>query len=231
MARFARHAASANELLDQLASADGVPQRAGDPFPVRDLPEDRRANALRAFLARNAVAMPSEARLAEMVRQLWGARDDARVRIDHAGVSLVRFKGEVHIERNLDTAGPWRVNWELESAVDLGGERGIIEFEEVTGEGIAADSVEGGEWYFAPRSGGESMRLGGLERPTRTLKNLFQELEVAHLAAGKVAVAVPRRAPGVGPGHRNRRRIRLRARPDGLPAGLEGSRESAAVLE
>ena len=46
------------------------------------------------------------------------------------------------------------------------------------GEGIAADSVEGGEWYFAPRSGGESLRLGGLERPTRTLKNLFQELEV-----------------------------------------------------
>jgi len=178
MARFARHAASANELLEQLATADGVPQRAGDAFAVRDLPEDRRANALRTFLGRNAVAMPSEARLAEMVRQLWGAREDARVRIDHAGVSLVRFKGEVHIERNLDTGGPWRVNWDLESAVDLGGGRGIIEFEEVTGEGIAADSVEGGEWYFAPRSGGESIRLGGMERPTRTLKKLFQELEV-----------------------------------------------------
>lgn len=178
MSRFARHAGSANELLEQLAAADGVPQRAGDPFPVRDLPDDRRANALRAFLARNAVAMPSEARLAEMVRQLWEARDDARVRIDHAGVSLVRFKGEVHIERNLDSAGPWRVEWTLESAVDLGGDRGIIEFKEVTGEGIAADSVAGGEWYFAPRTGGESIRLGGSGRPTRTLKNLFQELEV-----------------------------------------------------
>ena len=38
------------------------------------------------------------------------------MRLDHAGVSLVRFKGEVHIERNLDTAGPWRVNWEPKSA-------------------------------------------------------------------------------------------------------------------
>jgi tRNA(Ile)-lysidine synthase len=178
MARFARHAASANDLLDQLATADGVPQRAGDAFPVRELAGDRRANALRAFLARNAVAMPSEARLAEMVRQLWDARADARVRIDHAGVSLVRFKDEVHIERHLDTGGPWRVSWELESALDLGSGRGVIEFEEVIGEGIAADSVEGGEWYFAPRSGGESIRLGGADRPTRTLKNLFQELEV-----------------------------------------------------
>jgi tRNA(Ile)-lysidine synthase len=113
-----------------------------------------------------------------MVRQLWEAREDARVRIDHAGVSLVRFKGEVHIERNLDGTGPWRVDWTLESAVDLGEDRGIIEFEEVTGEGIAADSVDEGEWYFAPRTGGESIRLGGSERPTRTLKNLFQELGV-----------------------------------------------------
>ena len=178
MARFARHAGSANDLLEQLALGDGVPARAGDPLPIRELSEERRANVLRAFLSRNAVAMPSEARLAEMVRQFWGARDDARVRVDHAGVSLVRFKGEVHIERNLDAGGPWRVEWDLESAVNLGGERGIIEFEEVVGEGIRAEAVDGGEWYFAPRSGGESIRLGGLERPTRTLKNLFQDLEV-----------------------------------------------------
>ena len=133
---------------------------------------------MRAFLARNAVAMPSEARLGEMIRQFYGAREDARVRIDHAGVSLVRYKGEVHIERNLDSGGPWRVEWTLESAVDLGGERGHVEFEEVQGEGILADAVDEGEWYFANRSGGESIRLGGSERPTRTLKNLFQELEV-----------------------------------------------------
>jgi tRNA(Ile)-lysidine synthase len=178
MARFARHAGSANDLLEQLASTDGVPQRAGEALAIADLPADRKANALRAFLSRNAVAMPSEARLAEMVRQLWEARDDARVRIDHAAVSLVRFKGEVHIERNLDSARPWRVDWNLESALDLGADRGVIQFEEVPGEGIAADAVDGGEWYFAPRSGGESIRLGGSARPTRTLKNLFQELQV-----------------------------------------------------
>lgn len=178
MARFARHAGSANELLEQLALADGVPERAGDALPIRPLSDERRANALRAFLARNAVAMPSEAKLAEMVRQLWEAREDARVRLDHAGISLVRFKGEVHIERNLEAGGAWRVDWQLESAIDLGADRGIIEFEEVTGEGIAAESVEAGEWYFAPRSGGESIRLGSLERPTRTLKNLLQEREV-----------------------------------------------------
>jgi len=178
-ARFARHAGAAGELLDHLATVDGVPRRAGEALPLApDLPVERRANALRAFLARNAVAMPSESRLAEMDRQLFEARDDARVRIDHAGVSIVRHKGEVRIERGLDADGPWRVDWNLESDVELGGNRGTVHFEKTTGEGIAAGSTAGGGWYFAPRSGGETIRLGA-DRPTKTLKNLLQEREIS----------------------------------------------------
>src|SRR5688572_16008342 len=63
LARFARHAGTAGELLDALALVDGVPPRPGTPLPLReDLSAERRANALRSWLARNAVAMPSEAR-------------------------------------------------------------------------------------------------------------------------------------------------------------------------
>ena len=183
VARFARHAGEASELLDQLATLDGVPLRPGEPMPLASqLPEERRANALRAFLARNAVAMPSEARLAEMVRQLFEARDDARVRVDHAGVAIVRHKDSVLIDRNLGPAIPgqasgWRVDWNRENDLDLGGDRGNVHFDPVTGEGIAADPARAGTWYFAPRSGGETIRLGA-DRPTRTLKNLLQEREI-----------------------------------------------------
>ena len=178
VSRFARHAAAANDLLDELASVDAVPQRAGEPFPLAaELSEERRANALRAFLARNAVAMPSESRLAEMARQLFDARDDARVRLDHAGVSLVRHRGGVLIERGLDPGGPWRVEWHRESDLELGADRGVVHFEKVQGEGISASAIGHGEWHFAPREGGESMRLGA-GRPTRTLKNLLQECEI-----------------------------------------------------
>src|SRR5688572_13684730 len=69
LARFARHAGSATELLERLASFDGVPANAGEPLPLNAaLDAERRANALRAFLARNAVAMPSETALAEIAR-------------------------------------------------------------------------------------------------------------------------------------------------------------------
>ncbi|HET7730284.1 MAG TPA: tRNA lysidine(34) synthetase TilS [Usitatibacter sp.] len=188
VSRFARHAGSAGELLDDLATLDGVPVRPGDPMPIRhELSEERRANALRAFLARNAVAMPSEARLAEMSRQLYEAREDARVRIDHAGVSIVRHRGGVLVERDLEppsVAAPrgmrsWRVEWRAgEGAVDLGNDRGQVLFEPVRGAGISRKRVTAGDWYFAPRSGGESLRLA-TDRPTRTLKNLLQEGDVA----------------------------------------------------
>ncbi len=175
LARFARHAAQADQLLDELARADGVPARAGAGMPIdRAAGAARRANALRAFLAANGVAMPGEARLAEMARQLFGARADARVRIDHDGISLVRHRGLVRIERGLDAQGAWRVPWHGERALELGAGRGNVVFEEATGAGLAAAVAGGAAWHFAPRAGGERIRLDA-RRPTRTLKNLLQE--------------------------------------------------------
>ena len=175
LARFARHAGSAGELLEQLATLDGVPAVAGEALPLNAaLDAERRANAVRAFLARNAVQMPSESALAEIARQLYDAREDAQVRLEHAGVSLVRYRGMAHIERGRALPDAWRVDWKLQREVDLGGDRGVIEFEETIGEGFAAQAVLEGRWYFAPRGGGETLRLAP-ERPARTLKNLLQE--------------------------------------------------------
>jgi len=175
-ARFSRHAAAAHELLDDLAASDGA--EAGDTLAiVPALTPARRANALRAFLALNGVAMPSEARLAEMAKQLFGARADARVRIEHGTVALVRFRDRVHIERDAAPAGDWRVAWHGENEVDLGAGRGSVRFEPARGAGIALSWVAAGDWCFMPRAGGERIRVDA-KRPTRTLKNLLQEHDV-----------------------------------------------------
>jgi tRNA(Ile)-lysidine synthase len=181
LARFARHAASAGRLLDDLATLDGVPASAGEPLPLdASLTLERRANALRAFLARNAIAMPSESRVAEMARQLYEAREDAQLRIEHAGIAIVRQKAAAHIDRRVDLPGnsaqrtAWRMPWQRERELDLGPTRGVVIFEPATGDGIGAAHAQTGDWYLAYRSGGETMRLAD-NRPTRTLKNLLQE--------------------------------------------------------
>jgi tRNA(Ile)-lysidine synthase len=158
-------------LLDELARKDGALDAGLIIDPA--IPQARRANALRAFLAMNGLAMPSEARLAEMARQLYGARGDARVRIEHEGVHLVRQRDTVHIDA-APVAQPWRVDWRGEPRIDLGPGRGHVDFERVTGRGLAVASMEGAGWHFMPRAGGEKIRLGARGR-TRTLKNLLQE--------------------------------------------------------
>ncbi len=172
--RFSRHAGSAHGLLDDLARHDGAAPGSDTLAIVPALSPARRANALRAFLGLHGLAMPSEARLAEMAKQFFGARPDAQVRIEHDAVALVRFRERVHIQRDVSPPGEWRIAWRGENEIDLGAGRGMVRFDPAHGAGIAAACVDGADWFFMPRSGGEKIRLDALRR-TRTLKNLLQE--------------------------------------------------------
>ena len=198
VARFARHAGAGNDLLEELARKDG----AVDAGLLIDatLSDARRANALRGFLAMNALPMPSQARLDEMARQLYGARGDARVRVEHAGIVLVRSHGTVHID-NGPRAAQWRVAWRGEPELDLGEGRGTVRFERVTGRGIDAALARSGDWHFGPRAGGEKIRLEA-KRPTRTLKNLLQENDVPEWQRDRIPLLFRGDAlawvPGVG---------------------------------
>jgi tRNA(Ile)-lysidine synthase len=174
--RFARHAASADALLEALAKVDGLPASPGEALVASpQLPLERRSNLLRAFLALNGAAMPSEARLAEMTRQLFGTRGDANIRVEHEGITLARFHNRITIERLAD-ADRWRHPWNGELDVDLA-EHGAVHFERVTGAGFDASRAAEPGWHFASRAGGEQLRLDP-RRPTRTLKNLLRENDV-----------------------------------------------------
>ena len=172
LARSARHAASAERLLAQLAGAD-----VGEALSsqgLAGLDPDRQANALRFFLAAQGLAMPSEARLADIARQLAGARADARVRIGHDGRWIVRHRGVISVVDAAPVEGAWRQEWHGETEVAFGAPRGRVRFTASRGEGIALSAVRDGQWHFAAREGGERIRLEA-RRPTRTLKNLLQE--------------------------------------------------------
>jgi tRNA(Ile)-lysidine synthase len=135
---------------------------------------DRGSSSLRDLLRGHGLPMPSEARLREMERQLFGARPDAQVRIEHGGAVIRRYRGEIVVQRDAELEASWRVAWHGEHDVALGAARGDVRFEATRGEGLAARAVGEGEWYFAPRTGGERLRLHA-HGPTRSLKNLLQE--------------------------------------------------------
>jgi len=187
-ARLARHAAAAGELLEALARIDGAPERAGAGLAlVPGLAPERRANALRAFLAIEGLAMPTESRLAEMARQLYDARDDARVRIAVGHAMLVRHRGVARVVAGAGDSGAdgWRVAWRGEALVELGAGRGAVRFSPAVGEGLAKALSGEGDWHFGERRGGERVRLAA-SRPSRTLKNLLREAAVPEWDRGRV---------------------------------------------
>jgi tRNA(Ile)-lysidine synthase len=179
-ARLARHAAAATAVVEELAREDASRIADGDGLSAEGLGKLgalRGANALRHFLAAHGLAMPGEARLAELLRQLVAARDDARVLLPYGARSLVRHRGRILVEDAANAVPAWEVAWRGERVLPLGEGRGEVRFGEAVGEGIATARIASGRWHFAPRAGGERIRL----RPgghARTLKNLLQEHDI-----------------------------------------------------
>jgi tRNA(Ile)-lysidine synthase len=172
LARFARHAAEADELLKTLAALDGLPAspRAALPLDAALAPE-RRVNLVRAWLAANGVAPPPERQLLEIVRQAFGAAPDARVEIPIGGFRIVRHRGVLQLDQ--PPAPPLAIAWNGERQVELG-ERGAVDFSECEGGGIAIERVAEAGWRFGDRRGGETIRLG-VGGANRSLKALLQE--------------------------------------------------------
>ena len=177
LARLARHAAGASELLESLAREDAARIADAEGLSaagLEALDPARRANVLRHFLAGRGLPMPGEARLADMARQLVSARGDARILLRHGDRAIVRHRGRIVVEDLPREAAPWDVAWRGERVLSLGEGRGEVRFAESAGEGIALERVAGERWRFGPRAGGERIRLRD-DGPTRTLKNLLQE--------------------------------------------------------
>ncbi|MCX7961870.1 MAG: tRNA lysidine(34) synthetase TilS, partial [Burkholderiales bacterium] len=129
---------------------------------------------LREFLAGHGLRAASEAKLAEMLRQLAGSGPRAEIR--HDGAIVRRYRERVSVEREPPPAPFAPVRWQGEARLALPALGGELRFRRVRGAGIAARRVRDG-LTVRLRAGGERLQPDP-RRPRRTLKNLFQEAGV-----------------------------------------------------
>jgi len=173
LARAAQHQADAARLLDELAALDGAVAVDGDAL-LRErlgrLSSPRAANLLRWFLRREGLRPPPTARLAEMLRQLLDANEDAQVRIacDHSEIGI--YRGQIRI--HAPPTAPFELRWDGERELQLPG--GSLCFEQTSGDGISAAKLAQAPVLLRSRAGGERLRLAA-NRPHHDVKKLMQQ--------------------------------------------------------
>jgi len=178
LARTAAHLAEANDLLDNLAAIDGAALLQDNSLcmqGLRALTLARAKNLLRYWFARNALAMPNSEQLNEIVQQLLNAAADANVSIALQHLSLKRFQQRAYLVREqAQLAFDLVWNGEAEIILPNGGR---LTFSQVTGRGLAL-KFGMSKLRISSRDGGERFKPNVL-RPTRTLKHLLQEANIA----------------------------------------------------
>ncbi len=171
--RSAGNIAEAMTLLDELAEIDAsnaINEGRLDASRLIELPRSRAKNLLRHYLFYNGMRMPSSERLDEMLKQLTGK--GALVSISHDGFEIRRYRGFVHAAKPIPVSPGLRKIWGGESRMAIPELGGLIVFE--TGEAGLDPERLSEPMTVRVREGGERFRIHG-KRPSRLLKNLFQE--------------------------------------------------------
>lgn len=177
--RASRNLAESAQLSDDLASMDRAIAVVNGNLRVdalRSLSGARARNLLRYWLAEFGIPMPSAGRLENLLQQLCSARDDAQVRISLGDVVIRRYRGEVHVEKKTPAPLPEpALIWALQDRLDLPGLGGRLVFERTVGQGLSLARLTAAPVTVRLRQGGERLRPD-CRRPTRSLKNLLQEM-------------------------------------------------------
>jgi tRNA(Ile)-lysidine synthase len=126
---------------------------------------------LRKYLQSKGLKAPSEAKLAEMLKQL--SSGGSRVKLRHDGATLRTYRGTLFLDAE-HSAEFSPQNWTGEPRLRLPQLGGELRFRRTRGKGIA---LEHKALSVRLRSGGERLQPDP-KRPRRTLKNLFQEAGV-----------------------------------------------------
>ncbi len=193
LARGAAHVQSAQRMLDELAAQDLANCLDGDTVDLARLQllsRDRVDNLLRHLFAVRGLAMPSTAWLAEMVSQLFSARDDAQLKVTHPACHIRRHRGKLHITPRLpDLAGMRDPDdegviekfgetfmWRGEASLAFPGYGGSLHFDPAP-EGLDPAWLRAQTLTIDFRKGGERLKLAA-NRPTRGLKAHYQSLGV-----------------------------------------------------
>ena len=129
---------------------------------------------LRAYLKERGLRAPSEAKLVEMLKQLGSASGA----IQHDGVVFRRYRKKIFLAKEKSRSPAFKPQtWNGESKLPLSALGGELRFRRVRGQGIDSSLLQKHAFHVRLRSGGERLRPDA-RRPSRTLKNLFQEAGV-----------------------------------------------------
>lgn len=180
LARTARHAGSAQRLLDEMARQDlkycAAEKNSLDLACIRLLDQDRIDNLLRYWLSINGVRMPSTAWLQQAKQQLINAREDAQIDLSLDGYTLRRYRQSISLGKTLEPTGslplPLEIQWHGENAFRLHQWQGKLHFDE-SETGFDIDWLQRRKLRIEPYHGSARLKLPG--RPTKTLKALCQE--------------------------------------------------------
>ena len=173
LARAAAHQAEAARLIDELAAQDAADAFDGATLAraaLDALPAHRARNLLRWFLRGLHLPAPSTARLAAMLDQLRDARNDARIRLSHAGAEIGVHRGRIA----LHAPAPLRFDmpWSGEPSVVL--PHGTLVFGHASGAGIDEGRLAGTLVRIRSREGGERFQIAP-DRPRRALKSILRD--------------------------------------------------------
>jgi len=186
VARSAGHVQSAQALLQELAEIDLATCRATDwsaPLYVpalQTLSAQRADNLLRHWLYRNRVQLPSASRLEEIRSQMLGAAGDMHPFFDFGPMTLRRIGSRLELHPRLGTPPetPVALHWQGEAELPVPAWRGRLVLEPTDGLGISREELTRHPLMLHPRAGQERLKVAA-NRPSRSLKALYQEAEVA----------------------------------------------------
>src|SRR5258706_6870206 len=114
--------------------------------------EAGREELLRKFLQSKGLRAPSEAKLAEMLKQL--AAGGARTLIEHDGARLRLYRNEVRFEQAAEAFAP--IPWRGGRRIAIPG--GGLRVKRGRGAGIDCDALKEAAWSLPPRRGGERLQ-------------------------------------------------------------------------
>ncbi len=183
LSRSARHFQQAQRLLDALAEQDLAECGTGEQLSLQALGRlsaDRQGNLFRFWIYQRTGQYPSEAQLQQLQAQLLHASADAQPSIQLQQWVVERQRLGLCIRPiNLKhpPTEPMPLYWQGEPSLALPEWQGRLVFSTGEGVGVHPDLLRSGPLSLRARTGGERVQLHP-KRPSRTLKNLFQESNV-----------------------------------------------------
>jgi tRNA(Ile)-lysidine synthase len=185
LARSSQHFQTAQGLLDELACSDLQQCLIQGELNLKKLAllsADRIDNLLRYWVYEKISSYPSQAQLHQLHQQMLHAANDTHPQIVIGEWVLQRENEHLIIRAQAGVDQPpmdiMSLVWQGERHIDIPEWRGQLVFEDGEGEGFDRDLLLQGPLTLRPRQGGERLKLD-VRRPSRSLKNLFQESGVA----------------------------------------------------